>query len=178
MSSKKARSSKKKKDTASGKKTFTGRLEVTRSGMGFVIVEGQDKDILIKKEKMGTALNGDEVMVEVHERGKKFGSRLEGTIVEVIKRKQTEFSGRLDVQPHFAFMIPDSSKMPVDIFIPLHLLHDAKNGDKVIVKIVEWSEKAKSPVGEVVSVLTNAGANEVAMQSILAENGFPLRVIL
>ena len=28
---------------------FTGKLEVTRSGMGFVIVEGEEKDILVKR---------------------------------------------------------------------------------------------------------------------------------
>jgi ribonuclease R len=174
MSSKKAKTSKKKKEVASGTKVYTGKLEVTRSGMGFVIVEGQERDIMVKRERMGTALNGDEVRVEVHERGKKFGSRQEGTVIEVIRRKQSEFSGRLDVQPHFAFMIPDSDKMPVDVFIPLHLLNGAKHADKVIVKIVEWNEKAKSPVGEVVGVLTNATANDAAMQGILVENGFPL----
>lgn len=142
--------------------------------MGFVIVEGLEKDIIIKREKLGSALNGDEVRVEVAERGRKFGSRPEGTIVEVIKRKQNEFSGILDVRPHFAFLITDSDKMPFDIFIPLHLLNEAKNGDRAIAKIVEWPAKSKNPVGEIVSILTNESAGEIAMQSILTEAGFPL----
>ncbi len=169
----KKKASQKKKDS-SGKKIYKGRLEVTRGGMGFVIVEGLEKDVMIKRGGLRNALNGDEVRVEVNERGKKFGSRPEGEIIEVVRRKQTEFSGRMEVHPHFAFLVPDSDKVPVDIFIPLHLLNGAKHGDKAIAKIVEWTEKTKNPVGEVVSVLTHESANEIAMQGILVENGFPL----
>lgn len=170
-----AKKTKKKKDTGgTGKNVYKGKLEVTRSGMGYVIVEGQEKDILVKRDNIRNALNGDEVRVEVPMYGRKFGSRPEGVIVEVLHRKQTEFSGRVEVKPHFAFLIPDSDKMPVDIYVPLHLLNGAKNGDKAIAKIVEWTGKTKNPVGEIVSLLTNQSDNEIAMQGILVENGFPL----
>ncbi len=170
-----AKKTKKKKDTAgTGKNVYKGKLEVTRSGMGYVIVEGLEKDILVKRDNIRNALNGDEVRVEVPMYGRKFGSRPEGVIIEVLHRKQTEFSGRVEVKPHFAFLIPDSDKMPVDIYVPLHLLNGAKNGDKAIAKIVEWTGKTKNPVGEIVSLLTNQSDNEIAMQGILVENGFPL----
>lgn len=170
-----AKKTKKKKDTGgTGKNVYKGKLEVTRSGMGYVIVEGLEKDILVKRDNIRNALNGDEVTVEVPMYGRKFGSRPEGVIVEVLHRKQTEFSGRVEVKPHFAFLIPDSDKIPVDIYIPLHLLNGAKNGDKAIAKIVEWTGKTKNPVGEIVSLLTNESDNEIAMQGILVENGFPL----
>ncbi|MBS1587883.1 MAG: ribonuclease R [Bacteroidetes bacterium] len=171
---KKHKASHKKKVDGGGKKQYKGRLEITRNGMGFVIVEGQEQDILVRRDFIRNALNGDEVRVELTDRGKKFGARPEGIIVEVLNRKQSEFSGRLEVHPHFAFLITDSEKMPVDIYIPLHLLHGAKHGDHVMGRIVEWTGKTKNPVGEIVSVLTNESVNEVAMQGILAENGFPL----
>ncbi|HEY9176378.1 MAG TPA: ribonuclease R [Flavipsychrobacter sp.] len=169
-----ARNSKKKNQNSGGRVVYKGVLEVTRSGMGYVIVEGQAKDIVVKSQNIRNALNGDEVKVEVATRGKKFGSRPEGVIIEVVRRKQSEFSGRVEVHEHFAFLVPDSDRMPVDIYIPLHLLNGAKNGDHSIAKIVEWTEKAKNPVGEIVSILTNETANEIAMQGILVENGFPL----
>jgi ribonuclease R len=171
---KKHKASQKKKVDSSGKKLYKGRLEITRGGMGFVIVEGLEKDVLVKRGELNNALHGDEVRVEVAERGRKFGSRPEGKIVEVVKRKQLEFAGRVEVHPHFAFLLPDSDKVPVDLFIPLHLLNGAKHGDRAIAKIVEWEGKAKNPVGEIVSLLTNETANEAAMQGILVENGFPL----
>lgn len=169
-----ARKTKKKNVNSGGRVTYKGVIEVTRSGLGYVTVEGQPKDIIVKRENINNALNGDEVRIDVTTRGKKFGARPEGTVVDVIRRKQSEFSGKIEVHKHFAFLVPDSDKMPVDIFIPLHLLNGAGQGDNCIAKIVEWTGKAKNPVGEVVSVLTNETANEVAMQGILVENGFPL----
>lgn len=163
---------KKKKKKEAGGSTYTGRLEVVKSGMGFVIVEGMERDILIRPEDMGTALNGDEVKVEV--RGIEKRGRKEGVIKSVVRRKQTEFSGKIQVHPHFAFVIPDKENMPVDIFVPLHLLNNARSGEHVIVRVVEWPEKAKNPVGEVISILTNESVNEIAMQGILIDNGFPL----
>lgn len=165
---------KKRKTNKPSKQLYKGIVDVTRSGLGYVMVEGLDKDILIKRENLHNALNGDEVRVEIPIRGKKFGARPEGVIKEVIRRKQSEFSGRLEVHKHFAFLIPDSDKMPVDIFIPLHLLNGAKDGDKSIARIVEWTGNTKNPVGEIISILTEESMNEIAMQGILVENGFPL----
>ena len=46
-----------------------GKLEISRSGMGFVIVEHQEKDILVKPNDFGKAFNGDIVRVQVAKGG-------------------------------------------------------------------------------------------------------------
>jgi len=154
-------------------KTAVGKLDMARSGMGFVIVEGWEQDVLVRQDDLLTALNGDEVRVEVeHVSGK---GRPEGKIVEILKRVQTEFSGRLDVSEKFAFLVPDKNKVRTDIFIPLKHLKGGKNGDGAIVKVTEWNGDAKNPTGEVVELLTNERINQIAMKEILVENGFPLR---
>lgn len=173
MAQKKPSKAKKKDSRKSGSDLLTGKLEVVRGGMGFVIVEGVERDIMVKPGKMGQALDGDEVRVELIESGRK-GDRQQGIVREVVSRRVQEFSGKLEVQQHFAFLIPDKQNMPVDIFIPLHLLNEAKDGDRVIARIVEWNEKSKNPVGEIISILTNESTNEIAMQGILIDNGFPL----
>lgn len=96
-----------------------GKLQVVQSGTGFVKVEGLERDILIHAENLSTALDGDKVRVRIIKEGK---SRTEGAVEAIITRKQTEFSGRVEVKEHFAFLIPDKQNMPVDIFIPLALL--------------------------------------------------------
>lgn len=164
----------KKDNNSSGKTIYKGVIDITRTGLGYVKVEGLDKDIIVKRDHLGNALNGDEVRIEVTTRGRKFGARPEGVVVDVVRRKQNEFSGKVEVHKNFAFLVPDSDKMPVDIFIPLNLLNGALHGDRAIAKITDWTSKAKNPVGEIVSVLTNETANEIAMQGILVENGFPL----
>ena len=161
------------KSPDAGKKTYTGRLEITKSGMGFVTVVGQEQDIMIERDNMHTALNGDEVKVDVRGYADN-NKRQKGTIVDVVRRKQSEFSGKLQVHATFAFLVPDSDKMPVDIFIPLQALNGAKNGDSVMGRITDWTSNTKNPVGEIISVLTHESTNEIAMQGLLVENGFPL----
>jgi ribonuclease R len=164
-----------KERTGGAKLLLTGKLELTKAGMGFVIVEGREKDVMVKREHIGPALNGDTVTVEVSEESEGKGRRAEGVIASVVSRKQSEFSGRVEVHPHFSFLVPDNSKMSVDIYIPLHLLMGAKDGDRAIARIVEWTGKTKNPVGEIISILTNESLNEIAMQGILTEGGFPLQ---
>lgn len=154
--------------------TFTGKLDVTRSGMGFVSGEGMARDVLIHQEDMESALNGDEVRVAITKPAKGANGRAEGKVLEVTRHKQESFSGRLEVKEHFAFMVPDNSALPMDIYVPLDFLNEAKNGDHVMVRIVDWSPKKKNPVGEVTSILTDAGLGDIAMQGILVESGFPL----
>lgn len=154
--------------------TITGKLDMTRSGMAFVTAAGMARDVLIHPEDTNSALNGDEVRVAITKAAKGANGRAEGKVVEVLKHKQESFSGKLQVKEHFAFMIPDNSTLPMDIYVPLDLLNGAKDGDHVMVHIVDWSPKKKNPVGEVASILTESTMGDIAMQGILVENGFPL----
>ena len=40
-------------------------------------------------------------------------------------------------------------------------------------KIVEWPEEAKNPIGQVIDILGKAGENTTEMHAILAEFGLP-----
>jgi ribonuclease R len=161
----------KSKSPLSGKNAV-GILDVSRGGLGFVKVEGWEQDVLVRPENMESAFDGDQVKVTIDHVSSK--GRPEGTIKEVLKRTQTEFSGRLEVSEKFAFLIPDKENMRFDIFVPLHALKGGKQGEHAIVKVVDWNGKSKNPVGEVIELLTNQRTNEIAMKSILVESGFPL----
>lgn len=148
----------------------TGVVDITRSGMAFIVVDGLEKDIMVRPQNLSNALNGDEVRVKVIKEGK---GRTEGEITEVIRRKKTEFTGTLQLNPNFAFLLPDEESLP-DIYIPLRSLNEGKDGDKVVVRIVSWGEKTRKPVGEVIELLDRTDTNDTAMKEILVENGFPL----
>ena len=60
-----------------------------------------------------------------------------------------------------------------DIFVPIKKINKAKNGDKVLVSIEEWPEKADSPFGKVLKVLGKPGEHNTEIHSILAEYGLP-----
>ncbi|WP_201747929.1 ribonuclease R [Chitinophaga vietnamensis] len=167
--------SKKKKDKKHGsqKKTFRGVVEVTRSGMAFVIVPGLTKDIMVKQKNLHTALDKDEVLVDVIKQARNQG-RMEGVITEILKRNKTEFTGTLQVSKSFGFLIPEKGMFMPDIYIPANSLNGAKTGDKAVVKIVAWGEKSRKPVGEIIEILDASDTNDLAMKEILIEAGFPL----
>lgn len=170
--SKRNSSKKKQKNSAESiGKTVKGKLDITRSGMGFVIVPEQETDILIRPTDFNTAMHGDTVRVKIKNG---YGRRMQGEIVDVIERKQTEFIGRLQMNKDFAFFVMDSDKPMPDLFIPMAAINNAKDNDRVIVKMVRWEKGDKRPVGEVVSVLDAENTNDAAMKEILLENGFPL----
>ena len=172
MSERRPKKKNKNKSNPHSSNLYKGRLEITRSGMGFVIVEDRDQDILVRPADFNTALHGDTVRVKVVSNSAKSG-RLQGQIVEVVERKQMEFLGHVEISQSFAFFIADTDKPMADIYIPLSKLNGAKNNDRVIVRIVEW-EKNKKPQGEVTQVMDQADENDRAMKEILLENGFPL----
>lgn len=150
-----------------------GILDVTRSGMGFVTVEGLDADIMIRPADFNTALHGDTVQVAVKEI-KSGGRRMQGEIKKVIQRKRTEFIGHLQMNKGFAFFVAEMDKPLPDIFIPLENINGATDNDRVVVRLLQWESDGKRPMGEVVTVLDPENSNDAAMKEILLDAGFPL----
>jgi len=164
---------KKSKQKGHQNDTYKGVIEVTRSGMGFVVVPDLQIDILVRPNDFNTAMHGDTVRVVA--KPQREGKRMQGAVVQVIERKQSEFIGQLQMNKGFAFFTTDKERRIPDIYIPQQNIHDAKDGDRVVVKITEWEQgSGKRPVGEVVNILKAEDANDAAMKEILLENGFPL----
>ena len=161
------------KSSTGGGKLLRGVLDITRSGTGFVTVEGLETDILIRPGDFNTALHGDKVMVAIREM-KSGGRRMLGVIREVLERKRTEFIGKLQMNKGFAFFIAEMDKPMPDIYIPLEKINGAKDDDRVVVKLMQWEGGDKRPMGEVLSILADEGGNEAALKGILLEEGFPL----
>ncbi|MFM9028075.1 MAG: ribonuclease R, partial [Bacteroidota bacterium] len=63
-------------------------------------------------------------------------------------------------------------RVPVDFFVPGHLMGDALHGQKVVVELVDWPDGNKNPLGKVSRVLGWPGENDAEMHAILAEFGF------
>ncbi len=150
-----------------------GVIDITVSGAAYVMNENFEDDIVIAPRNTGTAMNGDTVKVLLY--AKRSSKRQEGEVVEVIKRAKNEFAGTIQILPKFAFLVPDSNKSNIDIFIPLSKLNGAKHGQKAVARITEWLEETKNPTGEIIEVLGDAGDNNTEMNAILVEYGFPLR---
>ncbi|MCK9218785.1 MAG: ribonuclease R [Bacteroidales bacterium] len=160
------------RSTREVKNFLTGKVDMKQHGKAYVIPEDKSEDVFITATNTHHALHGDQVKVFIFPTRK--GHKREGEITEILKRNKRQFVGIVETSKNFAFLSPDSSTMPVDIFIPLSKLNGAKNGQKVVAIIAEWPEQSANPFGEIVQVLGKPGEDKVEMQSILAEIDFPL----
>jgi ribonuclease R len=152
---------------------IVGKVDMTASGAAYIIPEDGGEDIFVAQPNLNQALDGD--VVKVLQYAQRRRHQPQGEVVEIIKRKRDTFVGTLEVAKNFAFLITERKQMYHDIFIPLDNLKGGQNGQKAVVKIVEWPSNAKNPIGEVIDILGDAGDNQTEMHAILAEFNLPYR---
>jgi len=102
------------------KKVFpqvVGKVQMTREGYAFIIIDGEEDDVFVKASKTRGALNGDIVRVTVT-REKTDRQRREGEVVEIIERSPRPFIGILQIVGNQAWVLMQSRFMLYDIAIP------------------------------------------------------------
>ncbi|MBQ8471680.1 MAG: VacB/RNase II family 3'-5' exoribonuclease, partial [Alistipes sp.] len=152
---------------------YEGLCSMTSGGSAYIRVEGLEQDIFVNQRNTLNALDGDRVEVVVMHRSR--DGKLEGEVTAVRERNPRPYVGIAEVGAHQIFVRPDSRRIPVDIFLPKKRYPEVRNGEKVVVRIVEWAHGAKSPVGELIDRLGMAGDNDTEMHAILAEYDLPYR---
>lgn len=150
---------------------MVGIFQRTHNGKNSFTPEEGGEPILIAERNSAHAMSGDKVRVAFH--AKRRGHEPQGEVVEIIERAENTFVGTLEVGKGYAFLLTESRTLANDIFIPTNLLKRGKSGDKAVVKIIEWPEKSKNPIGEVIDILGRSGDNNAEMHAILAEYGLP-----
>jgi ribonuclease R/exosome complex exonuclease DIS3/RRP44 len=153
------------------KNYYTGIADVTSRGQAYIVIEELEEDIFVNQKNINHALHGDIVEVYIFKRNR--GGKPEGEITKILERKKTDFVGVIQIQERFAFVECQDTKMYTDIFISKENINNAKNGDKVLVQIENWPEKAGSPYGKVLKILGKPGEHNTEIHSILAQFGLP-----
>jgi len=153
------------------KNYYTGIADVTARGQAYIVIEELEEDIFVNQKNINHALHGDIVEVYIFKRNR--GGKPEGEITKILERKKTDFVGVIQIQERFAFVECQDTKMYTDIFISKENINNAKNGDKVLVQIENWPEKAGSPYGKVLKILGKPGEHNTEIHSILAQFGLP-----
>ena len=155
--------------------TLTGTFQRKGGRGGYCLpdAEGdeQPEPLYISERNSAHAMPGDRIKVAICARRKH--REPEGEVIEIIERAKTNFVGLLSIKRGFAFLISENKTLDCDIFIPKDKLKGGKDGDKAVVRIIEWPEKARNPFGEVVDILGKAGDNNTEMHAILAEYNLP-----
>ncbi len=153
---------------------LTGKLDMSRSGSGYVIVEGREQDIFITARNLGGAMNGDIVRIRTWTpRGR---NKPEGEVLEVVTHAVEFFLGTYRDSRNRAVVIPDRLEYDFDIAVMPDDAMGASDGDKVVVHIVEWPDRpGRSLRGRITEVLGATGSTDIEMKGILINQGFDLR---
>ncbi|MBE6297203.1 MAG: ribonuclease R [Bacteroidales bacterium] len=158
---------------AEGGTMLFGVFSRNKNGYNEFLPDDGSEPVMISERNSAHALTDDLVRVALfaHRRGR----GREGEVVEIVKRVHNTFVGELRVERHYAFLAIESRIMPQDIFIPKDMLKGGKNGDKAVVKLLEWPVDSKNPIGKVIDILGKSGENDTEMNAILAEYGLPYK---
>ena len=150
---------------------MVGTFQRKSNGKNSFIPEGGGDPIFVAERNSAHAMNNDKVRISFY--AKRRGREAEGEVIEILERANDTFVGTLEVGSSYAFLVTENRTLANDIFIPKEKLKGGKTGDKAIVKVVEWPDKAKNPIGQVIDILGKAGDNTTEMHAILAEFGLP-----
>ncbi len=148
-------------------KTLEGTVDRHERGFGFFIHEDDESkdDLFIPPGRLGGAMSGDRVRVELHPSQKK-GKNEEARVVEVLERRTDRFIGRvqIDEDDNKTVVLPVSVGLSRSVRIP----HQANNPEVKDNYLVEVEIEEYEPLrGVLVDVLGEAGDPEVERELIL-----------
>jgi ribonuclease R len=146
-----------------------GTVSINRAGTGFLMREGHDVDIMIPPQLLGTSLDGDKVMARL---GGNVGGRETATVIKVMERAPRNIVGVFTVARSFSYVVPDNPKIHRDIYVSPDRTKGARDGEKVVAKLVVWDDPYLNPEGEVVELIGFPGDPGVDLLTVI--KGFDL----
>jgi len=148
----------------------TGRIQINEKGFAFVVPEPPaESDVYIAQEDTWVAMQNDKVLVRLNRERRE--PRRSGRVIRILERANLSIVGTLQKTPRFHYVVPDDPRFIHDVYIKP--AHNAQIGDKVVVKLAEWTSRHVNPEGEIVEVLGKATAPGVYILSILRKYQLP-----
>ena len=152
---------------------FAGVVTSITPSALYVAVDELESDVYVSRRNGGGALDGDSVELVVARRSR--DGELEGTIVAITARSTKPYVGTAHLTTNSIFVTPDSRRLATDIYLERKRYPKVEDGDKVLVRVTDWTEGDRLPIGELVEILGKAGENDAEMHAILAEFDLPYR---
>ncbi|HFN8885828.1 TPA: ribonuclease R [Staphylococcus aureus] len=165
-----------KKHSSKGQsKLIKGTLSQNKKGFAFLRPEDKDmEDIFIPPTKINRALDGDTVIVEIHQSKGEHKGKIEGEVKSIEKHSVTQVVGTYSQARHFGFVIPDDKRIMQDIFIPKGQSLAAVDGHKVLVQITKYADGSDNPEGHISAILGHKNDPGVDILSIIYQHGIEI----
>ncbi|MGI9013113.1 MAG: ribonuclease R family protein [Phycisphaerales bacterium] len=168
---------------------LTGSIKVTARGFGFVTPDilVREGDIFIPPPNLADAVSGDRVRIRLERRkmdrgggggrgagsgggGRGRESRV-GRVLEVVERGRSNYVGTLFNQRGQWLVQPDGVTLRDPVIIRDPYARNAREGDKVVIEIVEYPDGGALAEGVITNVLGQAGIPSVETQAVITAHG-------
>jgi ribonuclease R len=146
-------------------RVIRGILNLTRAGFGFVHDEEYDVDIYIGRDHLNTAFDGDEVEVKLYATNR--GKNQEGFVSQLLKRSRQQYVGTFHQTKYYGYVVPDNPKIYRDFYIPQQKQNNARQGQKVVVRLEKWENDHLNPEGSIVEIIGQTGEPGVDVASVV-----------
>ncbi len=150
---------------------ITGRVIGHPEGYGFLAPDEGGDHLYISPRQMRQLMHGDKVVMRVagiDQRG-----RREGALVEVLERNTRQVVGRFIQERGIGFVAPDNKRINQDIIVPAEYQHGVRDGQIVIVELIEQPSKHSRPLGRVKEILGDHLAPGMEVQIAIASHELP-----
>ncbi len=151
-----------------------GRIQFRLGGSAYVVREGAAGEVglQIAPDDTDVALPGDRVIVRelVGRRGRRPGEKV-GRVVRVLERERDTIIGEFRRGRRHPVVLPDDPRVGREIHITgIELAEPGpapREGDKVVVKLAEWTRRELPPAGAVVARLGRTFEPQAEMRAVL-----------
>ncbi len=148
---------------------FIAKVKANPQGYAFLIPEGKaerENDFFVPRKNLNGALDGD-VVLAVPVRG----TADEARIAKIIERGKKFVIGVFQSDRRAGYVIPDDRAFDSDVYIPLPLCNNAREGDKVVAEITSYP-KGKAVGGKIADILGKDGDFFVEEEAIIRTYGY------
>lgn len=155
-----------------------GTVQLHRDGSAHLLRDQPgDPEFYLTPENTATALPGDRVVVRhLREHPPHRGYQPCGRVIRILQRGTTTAVGTLEKSSRFWHVVPDDKYFVHNIYVPQPAPPLRPNqGDKVVVKLGEWTSRHTNPEGEIVEVLGPADKPGVDIESIIRKFDLPTK---
>ena len=149
----------------------TGTVSGHRDGFGFVLRDDGEPDVYLSAREMRSVIDEDRVAIKVV--GADRRGRPEGRIVDVLQRGIRDTAGQFIRERGIGVVVPDNPKIAHRILIPKGEAGNARPGQMVVAKILDYPTHTEQPTGRIVKVIGDPEQKGIATDIAIHANGIP-----
>ena len=150
----------------------TGKVDLTKSGAAYILVDDLAEDIYVPVKHVNGAMKGDTVEVAIIRKAAN-RKKAEGKIVQILKRAVKQVIGTYRQFGKNGVVISQMKRMDIEVHIHPDDINDASDGQRVVAQITNYgTSQNKAFWGRIVEKYKGISHNDFTMNAILLENGF------